>query len=171
MRSKNSTANTTSVPAIAPMIIEAPTVTNAQGAVMATRPARQPLMVMPRSGLPATIQQVAVEVNTAMIAAVLVVIKTVAIASGSAFIVEPGLNPNQPSHKTNRPITATDMLWPGIGLTLPFAPYLPKRGPSTITPARAAQPPTECTTVEPAKSRKPSSASQPPPQIQWPTIG
>ena len=41
-----------------------------------------------------------------------------------------------------------------------------------MTPASAAQPPTEWTTVEPAKSRKlPSCASQPPPQIQWPVIG
>ncbi len=38
-------------------------------------------------------------------------------------------------------------------------------------PTRAAQPPIECTTVEPAKSRKPLLASQPPPQIQWPTMG
>ena len=38
-------------------------------------------------------------------------------------------------------------------------------------PARAAQPPTLWTTVEPAKSQKPAVASQPPPQIQWPVMG
>ena len=40
-----------------------------------------------------------------------------------------------------------------------------------MAPVRAAQPPTECTMVEPAKSRKPSSLSQPPPQLQEPWIG
>ena len=41
----------------------------------------------------------------------------------------------------------------------------------TMAPVSAAQPPTECTTVEPAKSEKPISESQPPPQIQEPWIG
>ena len=50
------------------------------------------------------------------------------------------------------------MLWPGMALTLPSLPYLPMRGPSTRTPARAAQAPAEWTTVEPAKSQKPSLA-------------
>ena len=50
--------------------------------------------------------------------------------------------------------------------TLPPGPYLPRRGPRTRMPASAAQPPTLCTTVEPAKSQKPAVASQPPPQIQ-----
>src|SRR3989338_10860273 len=85
-------------------------------------------------------------------------------------MVEPGLNPNQPNHKTNVPRVAKDKLWPGIGLTLPLL-YLPNRGPSNNTPAKAAHPPTECTTVEPAKSNIPFCASHPPPQIQWPTIG
>ena len=40
-----------------------------------------------------------------------------------------------------------------------------------MAPARAAQPPTECTTVEPAKSEKPISDSQPPPHCQEPEIG
>jgi hypothetical protein len=35
-----------------------------------------------------------------------------------------------------------------------------------MTPASAAQPPTECTTVEPAKSHMPAFCSHPPPQIQ-----
>jgi hypothetical protein len=38
-------------------------------------------------------------------------------------------------------------------------------------PASAAQPPTEWTRVEPAKSEKPSSLSQPPPHCQAPVIG
>ena len=42
----------TRTPAMAPMITAEAGVTNAQGAVMATRPARQPLTVKLKSGLP-----------------------------------------------------------------------------------------------------------------------
>src|SRR5262245_50076866 len=153
------------------MMREAFTVTKAQGAVIATRPARQPLTDIPRSGLPSHIQFSAVAESKAVNAAVFVVMKMCAIAFGSAAIVEPGLNPNQPSHRTKQPMTPEVMLWPGIGLTLPPGPYLPRRGPSTRMPASAAQPPTLCTTVDPAKSQNPAVASQPPPQIQWPVIG
>src|SRR5688572_28228951 len=106
-----------------------------------------------------------------MNAAELVVMKMCAMAFGSAAIVEPGLNPNQPSHNTRHPMNADVKLCGGIGFTLPSAPYLPSLGPSTSTPAKAAQPPMLCTTVEPAKSQNPADASQPPPQIQCPVIG
>ena len=39
-----------------------------------------------------------------------------------------------------------------ILIVIPSLVYLPKRGPSTMAPAKAAHPPTECTMVEPAKS-------------------
>ncbi len=41
-----------------------------------------------------------------MIPAVFVVMKMCEIALASTAIVEPGLNPNQPSHSTKQPITA-----------------------------------------------------------------
>ena len=40
-----------------------------------------------------------------------------------------------------------------------------------MAPASAAQPPTECTRVEPAKSEKASLPSQPPPHCHDPVIG
>ena len=127
---------------------------------------------MPRSGLPIAAQDAAVEVRTAAMAAVLVVIRMWNTSSGDwKLMVEPGLKPNQPSQRTNRPMTARDMLWPGIAWGLPSRPYLPIRGPRMTAPASAAQPPREWTAVSPAKSRKPRPASQPPPQIQWPTMG
>ena len=139
---------------------------------MPTRPAKQPLTVMPRSGLPTTSQEVTVEVSTAAMAAVLVVTRMCMTSAGCwKLMVEPGLNPNQPSHRTNRPMTASDMLCPGMAWGLPVLSYLPMRGPKISAPARAAQPPTECTAASPAKSIKPRSASQPPPQIQCPTMG
>src|SRR5262245_38377716 len=164
--SSSFTAQTTSSPDSTPMSSEAPTVTNAHGAVIATRPASRPLIDMPRSGFPSHIQLSAVAESMAMNAAVFVVMKMCDIAPGSAAIVEPGLNPNHPSQSTKVPMTAEVMLWPGRGFTLPSGPILPMRGPRTRMPASAAQPPTLCTTVEPAKSQNPAVASQPPPQIQ-----
>src|SRR5690606_32997250 len=80
-----------------------------------------------------------------------VVTQTNEINSGSADSTEPPLKPNQPNHNRNTPITAsgTEELAKVLGEPLS---YLPRRGPNTIAPANAAQPPTECTTVEPAKS-------------------
>ncbi len=113
-----------------------------------------------------------VEVSTAAIAEVLVVIRMCMTSEGFwKLMVEPGLKPNQPSQSTNRPITASDMLWPGMALGLPSLPYFPMRGPRISAPDSAAQPPTEWTALSPAKSIKPNWFSQPPPQIQWPTMG
>src|SRR5258708_2660717 len=61
----------------------------------------------------------------------------------------------------------------------PSFPYFPMRGPRTIAPARAATPPTICTTEDPAKSTwpcpkwklTPSWESHPPPQTQFPKRG
>jgi hypothetical protein len=84
---------------------------------------------------------------------------------------EPPLKPNQPSHRMNVPSVASARLEPGIGVTRPSAPYLPLRAPRMIAPVSAAQPPTECTTVEPAKSRKPISSRNPPPHFHDACIG
>ena len=86
--------------------------------------------------------------------------------------VEPGLNPNQPSHRISTPRPTSGMEWPGIARGLPSGPYLPIRGPSSSSTARAPVAPARWTTVEPAKSCIPTFAcSQPPPKIQWLTIG
>ena len=58
-----------------------------------------------------------------------------------------------------------------MDLTLPSARNLPSLGPIISAPASAAQPPVEWTMVEPAKSWKPISLSQPPPQVQAPMTG
>ena len=99
---------------------------------------------------------------------------------GMTAVVDPGLKPNQPNQRINTPRPAMGILCPGMARALPSAVYLPKRGPTTSAPARAIQPPTECTTVEPAKSIKPMFSSQPLPnspaphrlpQHQCPEIG
>ena len=84
-------------------------------------------------------------------AAMQVVTRTKDTPAGSPERTEPPLKPNHPSHRRKTPIVASGILEPGIAWTLPLL-YLPTRAPRTRTPARAAQPPTECTRVEPAKS-------------------
>ena len=56
------------------------------------------------------------------------------------------------------------MLWGGIAV-----PGKPLRLPRTIAATIAATPALMWTTVPPAKSMKPMSPSQPPPQTQWHT--
>ena len=90
----------------------------------------------------------------------------------TAWSVEPGLNPNQPNHRISTASPTSGMLWPGITLGLPSRPYLPCRGPSRSRAAKAPVAPIRWTTVEPAKSCMPKVfTSQPPPKIQWLTIG
>ena len=84
---------------------------------------------------------------------------------------EPPLKPNQPIHSINVPKVASARFEPGIGVTLPSLAYLPIRGPKIMAPISAAHPPTECTTVEPAKSRKPIPSKNPPPHFQLAWIG
>ena len=171
-RSRNSTPNTTITPPIRPMMMACPGSTKAHDAVIATRPASAPFMPMVRSGLPTTSHTVAVAAMAPAAAARLVLMATRAISEPSPTPrVEPGLKPNQPNHSRNMPSEASGREWAAMTLGLPSGPNLPIRGPSARVPMKAAQPPTACTTVEPAKSAKPRLASQPPPQIQWPTIG
>ena len=106
MRSKKSTAPTTNTPAMAPITTELPTLTKAHGAVMATRPARAPLMIIVRSGLPIMSHAARVAVNAAVAAAVLVVTAMRAISAKEAAIVLPGLNPNHPNHRMRPPAVA-----------------------------------------------------------------
>src|SRR5688572_21197344 len=68
-----STLKTTSAPAAVPMIAAPATVTTAHPAVMPTSPARQPLRIIDRSGLPSTIQATIVAETAPNAAAVLVV--------------------------------------------------------------------------------------------------
>src|SRR5690606_18426440 len=100
----------------------------------------------------------------------MVAIDTTSAALPSASC-DPPLKPNQPSHRMKVPSVASGRDEQSMGLTWPPGPNLPVRAPSRMAPASAAQPPTECTRVEPAKSEKPSSLSQPPPHCQEPVIG
>ena len=94
-----------------------------------------------------------------------------ALAASPSASTDPPLNPNHPNQRMNTPSVTTSTLEGGRARTEPSRRNLPSRGPATMMPASAAQPPVLCTMVEPAKSWNPISASQPPPQVQAPTMG
>ena len=81
---------------------------------MATRPANAPLKAIVASHLPNIARAVTIAAMQPNAAAAFVLIVTLAINSGSADIVLPGLNPNQPSHRMNTPRATNTRLWPGI---------------------------------------------------------
>ena len=71
---------------------------------------------------------------------VLTKIRTISL---EAAVVEPGLKPNHPNQRMNTPRAAKGRLCPGMALILPSLVYLPIRGPKTMAPAKATQPPIE----------------------------
>ena len=150
---------------------KAPTgVTMSQPAVMPTRPAKAPLSVMETSGFLYLIQVMVMAPMAATAAERFVLTKILEaetrVSSPVMETVDAPLKPNQANQRMNTPRAAKVMLQPGMALGLPSSLYLPMRGPTMAAPINAATPPAICTAVEPAKSWKPSSASQPPPQIQ-----
>src|SRR3989338_2949584 len=108
--SKDRTEKTTKTPAIAPIVIELKGLTKAQGAVIATRPAKAPLIVMDKSGFPIKSHREKLTFRPPAAAAILVVTAIWGMAPGSAAMVLPGLKPNQPSHRINPPKVALVML-------------------------------------------------------------
>ena len=150
--------------------------TNAQPAVIDTSPAMAPLSAKVGSGFRNQIQAVNSAPTAPAAAATLVLSAIRAMLRSVPATVLPALKPNHPNQRMKTPSDASGRLWPGMARAVrpePFCTYLPTRGPMTMAPTRPSQPPVEWTTVEPAKSAKPGpmSFSQPPPQVQWPTIG
>src|SRR5258708_6537719 len=96
-----------------------------------------------------------------------------------------GLNPSQPNQRITPPMAPHVRSCAGIGPPPSRLNVRPRRGPRAIAPARAIMPPTVCTTVDPAKSRKkvppvpnalksaplPFSNQPPGPHTQCPKIG
>src|SRR5438067_13078628 len=144
--SLNNTPTQTTQPAISPIRIAEDGPTNAQGAVIATRPASMPLHAIEISGAPNFRYQKQSALAAPAIAARLVLIATTDIRRSVAPRVEPGLNPIQPKSRMNVPVTTKAMLWAGKARGLPSGPYFPIRGPRMIASAMAQNPPTACTT-------------------------
>src|SRR3954470_14658666 len=95
--STNSALSTTRTPATAPIKTANGASTNAQGAVIATRPASMPLHIMVTSGLPNLLQTYAVAATAPAAEASNVFTATTAVRVSIAAKVEPALKPNQPN--------------------------------------------------------------------------
>jgi hypothetical protein len=87
--SKKITANTTRIPATAPIINELTTLTKAQGAVIATRPAKQPFSVIPKSGFPSISHDIMDRAQNCCYCRWYVVNTTREIAAGTAAMLDP----------------------------------------------------------------------------------
>src|SRR3954471_16950577 len=102
---------------------------------MATRAAIAPLPAMPMSIFLTFRYMTATAEMTPAAAARFV---TMAISGKRPSIAcrpEPGLNPNQPSHRIRMPRPNSGMLWPGIARGLSSGPYFPGCGPWWSTTA------------------------------------
>ena len=150
--SRNSTEPTTIAPAIRPISVADRAAIWSAPAVIPTRPARMPFSAMDRSGFRSSSHEVTMAPTAPADAAMHVVTSVSDTRFGSPDRTEPPLNPNQPSHSRKTPMAASGMLLGRIGRMRPSGRYLPMRGPSSMAPANAPQPPTACTMVEPAKS-------------------
>ena len=144
-------------------------------AVILTRPARAPFNAKLKSTLPYKIDAKIIAATKPPAAAMFVFTYTLAIAAASAALPsaswDPPLKPNHPNHSIKVPIVAKGKFDPGIAITEPLEAYLPNLGPIIIAPVNAAHPPTEWTSVEPAKSEKPISERNPPPHTHEAWIG
>src|ERR1700736_3232050 len=118
--------------------------TKPDGGVIATKPATAPDAIPRTLGFPLMIHSDNIHANAA--APVAICVASIAIpARPSAATADPALNPNQPTHRSEAPMSVSVKLWGGIA-SLPY----PTRLPSTRQLASPAIPALMCTTVPPA---------------------
>src|SRR5271157_5345643 len=92
-------------PAATPMMIEAPGSTKPEAGVIATRPATAPEMMPSTDGFPLVTHSAIIQASAA--AAVAICVTAIAIpARPFEPTADPALNPNQPTHSNDAPITA-----------------------------------------------------------------
>src|SRR5659263_620206 len=143
------------------MIIAESGPTYPDAGVIAASPATPPVTIPRALGFPPCFQLTAIHVRAPAAAEVFVTMKAFA-ARHQAESALPALNPNHPTHRRIPPSIALGTLC-GAMLSL----LKPMRLPMIIAAASAENPALMCTTRPPAKSRAPSSRSQPPvPQTQ-----
>ena len=125
-------------------------------AVIETRPESAPLRMASRSTRPNTGRDMNSAATAPADAARFVFTSTLLMATASATPArascDPPLKPSHPNHRMRTPKVTNGTFEGGVGLMLPSGRNLPTLGPATMMPAIAAQPPVECTMVEPAKS-------------------
>src|ERR1700727_1406499 len=151
-RSRKRTPPQTRAPASTPMMVAEVGDTKAHGAVIATIPASIPLHAIVISGLPNMKYHSSIAAAEPATAARFVLMATTEMRKSVAPSVEPGLKPIQPNSRIKVPLTTYTMLCAGNALGFPSGPYFPSRGPNMTDKAIAQNPPTPCTTLDPAKS-------------------
>src|SRR4029077_13037362 len=149
-------------PAAIPMMTAGVGITKPDAGVMATNPATAPEAMPSTLGFPLMTHSMNIQASAA--AAVAICVTAMAMpARPSAATAEPALNPNQPTQRSEAPITVSTRLCGAMGSLLN-----PTRLPRASAQASAAIPELMCTTVPPAKSSTPAVAPQPPgSHIQW----
>src|SRR5690606_37515293 len=160
--SKKPMERTTTIPLTEPITRAPRGFTAPQPAVMPTNPAKAPFKVMEISAFPYLYKVIKRAPMAPHAAARLVLMMTLPTAMESSppqASWDPPLKPNQPIQRIKTPKAPKAMLCPGITLALPST-YLPILGPTILAATRAANPPTACTTEEPAKSTNPASLNQ-----------
>src|ERR1019366_1611254 len=142
-------------PAATPITISPPRSTKPDPGGIATRPATAPDAAPTTEGFPLAIHSANIQPRAA--AAVAICVPVMAMpARPFAATAEPALNPNQPTHSSEAPITAYARLCGAM-----LVSGWPLRLPSTSAHIRPAIPALICTTVPPAKSRTPACDAQP----------
>src|SRR4051812_9160896 len=142
-------------PAATPMMIEAPGRTKPDAGVIATTPATAPEIAPSTDGLPLATHSANIQASAA--AAVAICVTAMAMpARPFAATAEPALKPNQPTQRSEAPMTEYARLY-GAMFSWPY----PTRLPRTSAHTRPAMPALMCTTVPPAKSSWPFCAAQP----------
>src|SRR5262249_36748946 len=142
-------------PAASPMSTAAFGPRKPEAWVMARRPATAPEAMPSTLGLPLATHSVNIQASAALAVAMWVTANAMP-ARPSEATAEPALKPNQPTHRSEAPMTVRVRLC-GAMASLPN----PWRLPNTRAHARPAMPALMCTTVPPAKSNTPLTASQP----------
>ena len=163
----------TSAAAAAPMTTASNEETAWQPAVMATSPPSRPLISGVGRYPPPPARPSATPTASPAEPASTVLATTPGTAPVSPSVLPP-LKPSQPTQIESAPSTASGRLLAVISRGRPVRSKRPSRGPTATQAMSANQPPTECTTVDPAKSTKPRPAShvaspvRAPPQAQCP---
>src|ERR1700722_1782899 len=104
-------------PAATPMTMEPPGSTKPEAGVIATRPATAPEIAPRTDGLPLVIHSANIQPSAAAAVAICVTVMAIP-ARPFAPTAEPALNPNQPTHSSEAPMTASDRLY-GAMLSVP----------------------------------------------------
>src|SRR6266496_4799381 len=132
--------------------------TKAHPALLATSPPIHPLAVREASGLPNLIRVMIAAVNPAEAAAniVLTAIRTTRSTPTPAKSRAPAeFSPNHPTNASTQPKITKTVLCAGIAAGIPWAEYLPRRGPKIHAIDRAVKPPTTWIVLEPPASTNP----------------